>query len=134
MICVHQHIQPCNINILKLTSLSDWGYLFRTSKKVHFVYSKLNLRPKNCLLEIQACNLEGPFIYWEDSKVYLIFRPLLICKKKLPSSYLNKPSPLHESKVLYKPYIIKVTYCLLLSTISHVTRYHPQDYATQETC
>ena len=31
-------------------------------KKKHFVYSKLNLRPKNCLLEIGAANLEGPLI------------------------------------------------------------------------
>ena len=30
--------------------------------KVHFVNSKLNLRPKNCLQEIGAANLDGPFI------------------------------------------------------------------------
>ena len=35
--------------------------------KKKFVYSKLNLRPKTCLLEICAANLEGPFIYREDS-------------------------------------------------------------------
>ena len=32
-------------------------------KKVHYVYSKLNLRPTNCLLKIGASNLERLFIY-----------------------------------------------------------------------
>ena len=27
---------------------------------------KSNLSPKNCLLEIAACNLEGPFIYFKN--------------------------------------------------------------------
>ena len=39
-------------------------------KKVHFLYSKLNLRPKNCLLEIGAANLEGPFIYDQTSNTF----------------------------------------------------------------
>ena len=31
-------------------------------KNTFFFYLKLNLRPKNGLLEIAACNLEGPLI------------------------------------------------------------------------
>ena len=38
------------------------------AKKIQFVYWKLNLRPKNCLLEIKACNLEVDFIYGEHSR------------------------------------------------------------------
>ena len=34
-------------------------------KKVHFLYTKLNLRPKNCLLEIEASNLEGPLLKFQ---------------------------------------------------------------------
>ena len=37
-------------------------------KKVHFIYSKQNLRPKNCLLEIGASNLEGPQLKFQYSK------------------------------------------------------------------
>ena len=36
--------------------------LIDLSKKNTFFYLKLNFRPKNGLLEIAACNLEGPFI------------------------------------------------------------------------
>ena len=36
-------------------------------KEVHFVYSKQNLRPKNCLLEIAASNLEGPLLKFQYS-------------------------------------------------------------------
>ena len=36
-------------------------------KEVHFVYSKQNLRPKNCLLEIGASNLEGPLLKFQYS-------------------------------------------------------------------
>ena len=35
--------------------------LIDLSKKNTFFYLKLNFRPKNSLLEIAACNLEGPF-------------------------------------------------------------------------
>ena len=42
-------------------------------KKVHFVYSKQNLRPKNCLLEIGASNLEGPLLKFQYSSIqYLL--------------------------------------------------------------
>ena len=36
-------------------------HLIDLNKKVHFAYSKLNLRPKNCFLEIRVSNLEGPY-------------------------------------------------------------------------
>ena len=51
-------------------------------KKVHFVYSKQNLRPKNCLLEIGASNLEEPLLKFQyssslvhnaDAVAFLIF-------------------------------------------------------------
>ena len=53
-----------------------------SKKKVHFVYSKLNLRPKNCLLEIGASNLEGPFIYGDHSSnqfLVSVTRSVLSC-------------------------------------------------------
>ena len=37
-------------------------------KKVHFAYSKPNLKPKNCLLEIGAANLKGPFVQNQTSR------------------------------------------------------------------
>ena len=37
-------------------------------KKVHFVYLKQNLRPKNCLLEIGASNLEGLLLKLQYSR------------------------------------------------------------------
>ena len=37
------------------------------AKKVHFVYQKHNLRPKKCLLEIGASNLEGPLLKFQYS-------------------------------------------------------------------
>ena len=40
-----------------------------SKKKVHFVYSKQNLRPKNCLLEIGASNLEGPLLKFQYCKI-----------------------------------------------------------------
>ena len=42
--------------------------LIDLSKKVHFVYSKQNLWPKNCLLEIGASNLEGPLLKFQYSR------------------------------------------------------------------
>ena len=38
-------------------------------KKVHFVYSKQNLRPKNRLLEIGASNLEVPLLKFQYSSL-----------------------------------------------------------------
>ena len=50
----------------------DFSIQIDFSKKIHFVYSKLILRPKNCLLEIGVSNLEGPFIYNQTSTVYRV--------------------------------------------------------------
>ena len=41
--------------------------LIDLSKKVHFVYSKQNLRPKNSLQVIGASNLEGPLLKFQYS-------------------------------------------------------------------
>ena len=41
--------------------------------KIHFIYSKVNLRPKNCLLEIRASNLEGPLIHGDDSILWTVW-------------------------------------------------------------
>ena len=40
---------------------ADFSIQIDFSKKIHFVYSKLILRPKNCFLEIGVSNLEGPY-------------------------------------------------------------------------
>ena len=40
-----------------------------SKKKVHFVYSKQNLRPKNCLPEIGASNLEGALLKFQYSSL-----------------------------------------------------------------
>ena len=48
--------------------------LFHLSKKRHFVYSKLNLRPKNCLLEIGASNLERLFRYKDQGSLQYIYK------------------------------------------------------------
>ena len=43
-----------------------------SKKKVHFDYSKQNLRPKKRLLEIGASNLEGPLLKFQYSNVLKI--------------------------------------------------------------
>ena len=49
-----------------IKSTNSPGIFAKTSlilaKKVHFVYSKLNLRPKKCLQEIGAANSVADFI------------------------------------------------------------------------
>ena len=45
--------------------------LIDLSKKVHFVYSKQNVRPKNCFLEIGASNLKGPLLKFQYSTKHL---------------------------------------------------------------
>ena len=78
------------------------------SKKIHFVYSKLNLRPKHCLLEIGAANLEGPFIYDQTSKINLVLETYKKIQKNaymLVQYFLLQITYFHTNKIRQKIHV-----------------------------